>query len=50
MSECLAPGPVPVSKFFKIYVPSNAVAEEILEMIEDLELTLDVDVNRGMFR
>ncbi|KGS24607.1 hypothetical protein X989_2205 [Burkholderia pseudomallei MSHR4378] len=49
MAECLSPGPVPVSKFFKIYVPSETVADEILGMIEGLSLELEVGVNRGMF-
>jgi hypothetical protein len=52
MAECLSPGPVPVSKFFKIYAPNSAVAESIEEMIDDmdLDLELEVGVNPGMFR
>lgn len=49
MAECLSPGPVPVSKFFKIYAPNEAVSEAILKMIDDLNLTLEVDVNPRMF-
>ena len=49
MAECLSPGPVPVSKFFKIYAPNEVVSEAILEMIDDLNLTLEVDVNPRMF-
>ena len=49
MAECLSPGPVPVSKFFKIYAPNDVVSEEILEMIDDLNLELEVDVNPKMF-
>ncbi|WP_082219303.1 DarT ssDNA thymidine ADP-ribosyltransferase family protein [Massilia sp. NR 4-1] len=49
MAECLSPGPVPVSKFFKIYAPNDAVAEAIEEMIDDMDLELEVDVNPGMF-
>ncbi len=52
MAECLSPGPVPVSKFFKIYAPNETVVDEILEMIDDLDLDLELEVavNRGMFR
>ncbi|WP_321883508.1 DarT ssDNA thymidine ADP-ribosyltransferase family protein [Burkholderia cepacia] len=49
MAECLSPGPVPVGKFYRIYAPNEAVAEEISEMIDDLNLVLDVDVNPRMF-
>ncbi|MBV2181248.1 MAG: DUF4433 domain-containing protein [Castellaniella sp.] len=49
MAECLSPGPVPVSKFFKIYVPNEAVSEKILEIIDDLNLSLEVSINPGMF-
>lgn len=49
MAECLFPGPVPVSKFFKIYAPNKAVSKAILEMIDDLNLTLEVDINPRMF-
>jgi hypothetical protein len=49
MAECLSPGPVPVSKFFRIYAPNDAVAEAIMEMIDELSLALEVDVNPRMF-
>jgi hypothetical protein len=49
MAECLSPDPVPANKFFKIYAPTEAVAESIREMIDDLPLDLEVDVNPGMF-
>lgn len=49
MAECLSPGPVPVRKFFKIYAPTDAVAESIQKMIGNLDLNLEVAVNPGMF-
>ncbi|GGX27476.1 DarT ssDNA thymidine ADP-ribosyltransferase family protein [Undibacterium squillarum] len=49
MAECLSFGPVPVSKFFKIYAPNDEVAEAIGEMIDNMDLELEVDVNPGMF-
>ena len=49
MAECLSPDPVTVDKFFKIYVPSDAVANQVVEIVDDLGLELDVAVNPGMF-
>lgn len=49
MAECLSPGPVTVDKFFKIFVPSDAVANKVEEIVDDLGLELDVVVNSGMF-
>ena len=49
MAECLSTSPVPADKFFRIYAPSDVVAEEIREMIDALGLPLEVDVNPGMF-
>jgi hypothetical protein len=49
MAECLSPGPVTVDKFFKIFVPNDAVANQVEEIVDDLGLELDVVVNSGMF-
>lgn len=49
MAECLSLGPVPVSKFFRIYAPNQEVVDAIAEMIDDLDLALEVDVNPGIF-
>ncbi|MHB8252798.1 MAG: DarT ssDNA thymidine ADP-ribosyltransferase family protein [Acidiferrobacter sp.] len=49
MAECLSPDPVPVDKFFKIYAPTDVVAESIQTMIGNLGLNLEVAVNPRMF-
>lgn len=49
MAECLSPQPVPVRKFFKVFAPNDAVADEIEDRIDGLELELEVVVNAGMF-
>lgn len=49
MAECLSPHPVPSAHFFKIYAPSGGVAEAVTDEIVKLQLTLEVNVNGGMF-
>lgn len=49
MAECLSPTPVAVDKFFKIFVPNDAVANEVQEIIDDFGLDLEVVVNPRMF-
>lgn len=49
MAECLSPAPVAVDNFFKIFVPNDAVANQIKEIIDDLGLDLKVGVNPRMF-
>jgi hypothetical protein len=49
MAECLSPRPVPASDFFRIYAPSEEVAQQVRVIVNRLRLQLDVDVNPGMF-
>ncbi len=49
MAECLSPEPVTVDKFFKIFVPSDVVANKVIGIVDDLGLELGVVVNPRMF-
>lgn len=49
MAECLSPNPVPSAHFFKIYTPSERVADAVTAEIAKLKLSLEVDVNGAMF-
>jgi len=49
MAECLSPRPVYATDFFKVYVSHEAAAKQVREIIAGLRLTLEVDVNPGMF-
>lgn len=50
MAECLSPGPVPVRKFYKIYLSTESASNTILNIIHNLNLRMNVDVNPRMFR
>lgn len=49
MAECLSPSPVPSAHFFRIYAPSEQVADTVAGEIGRLRLSLEVDVNGAMF-
>jgi hypothetical protein len=49
MAECLSPGTVGVSDFFKIFVPTEQVGSVVMSEIAELRLSLEVTVNRNMF-
>ena len=49
MAECLSPGPVLASSFFRVYVPNEEVERFVSKKIVSLALVLEVDVNGGMF-
>lgn len=49
MAECLSPRIVYATDFFKIYVPHEAAAKKVRDIIAGLRLRLEVDVNSGMF-
>jgi hypothetical protein len=49
MAECLSPGTVGVSDFFKIFVPTEQVGSVVMSEISELRLSLEVTVNRNMF-
>ncbi|MFJ2449261.1 hypothetical protein D3C75_609680 [compost metagenome] len=49
MAECLSPHPVPPTWFFKVYAPSDQVAESVARVVAGLRLSLEVEVNGAMF-
>jgi hypothetical protein len=49
MAECLAPGPVPVSQFFAIYVPSVESERKVRTWANRQGVSVGVDVNENMF-
>ncbi len=49
MAECLSPGAVGVSDFFKIFVPTKQVGSVVMSEVAKLRLSLEVTVNRNMF-
>lgn len=49
MAECLAPGLVPHSDFFKIYVPDEPVATISRSKLLEAGVNVQVDVKPGMF-
>lgn len=49
MAECLSPRVVSVSDFFRIYAPTDEVAERVRTIIKRVSVQLEVDVNPGMF-
>lgn len=49
MAECLSPGAVNTSNFFRIYAPTEQIKREATKEIDRHRLKLDVTVNRGMF-
>ena len=49
MAECLSPGPISVSDFFKIFVPGERVKDVVLKEVLARQLPLDVTVNPHMF-
>lgn len=49
MAECLSPGPVSASDFFKIFVPEERVKDVVLKEVLARQLPLDVTVNPYMF-
>lgn len=49
MAECLAPGAVPVSQFFAIYVRNEAFERKIRAWANRCGVTVGIDVNENMF-
>jgi hypothetical protein len=49
MAECLSPRPVQASDFFRIYAPTEEVAQQVRAIVDRLRLHVEVDVNPGMF-
>lgn len=49
MAECLAPGAVPVSKFFAIYVRSAALEQKIRTWANQKGVAVGIVVNENMF-
>ena len=49
IAECLAPDPVGVADFFKIYVPTDQIQKAVLGKLARRSLGLEVTVNQGMF-
>lgn len=49
MAECLSPITVPVSSFFKIYVPDTTAQEYVLEKSDRLTIAVSVEINEHMF-
>ncbi|GBO90520.1 MULTISPECIES: DarT ssDNA thymidine ADP-ribosyltransferase family protein [Marinobacter] len=49
MAECLSPGPVSASDFFKIFVPTEQVRDIVLGEVTARGLPLEVTVNQYMF-
>jgi hypothetical protein len=49
MAECLAPGTVPVSHFFAIYVRDTTIERKVCTWANRQGVTVGIDVNENMF-
>jgi hypothetical protein len=49
MAECLSPTIVPVSDFFKVFVPDEEVESYVQKQCSKLNIQLNIDVNEHMF-
>ena len=49
MAECLAPGTVPVSQFFAIYVRNEALEQKIRTWANHQGVAVSINVNENMF-
>ncbi|MDZ7921881.1 DarT ssDNA thymidine ADP-ribosyltransferase family protein [Rhodoferax sp.] len=49
MAECLAPGSVPVSQFFAIYVRDTTIERKVRTCANRHGVTVGIDVNENMF-
>ena len=49
MAECLAPGPVPISQFFSIYVRNVELEQKIKTWANRQGVVVGIDVNENMF-
>lgn len=49
MAECLAPGAVPASMFFSIYVCNAQLEQQARAWMNQQKMTVDIDVNENMF-
>ena len=49
MAECLAPGAVPVSQFFAIYVRNEAMERKVRTWANRQDVAINIDVSENMF-
>lgn len=48
MAECLSPHIVDISKFFKIYVPTEEIVNIVKSKLEKQFVQIDVTMNQGV--